>query len=709
MKSDMSRPSILKQQSQFLLKELRETLRDRRTIMTLLLMPAITYPLLGLGLRFLSLNEARQQGVPTYELVVATDQEARWLNQTLIAGERLLNGPIKEPPAKLTIWTPNDIDQFDFSEAVSSGEADLGLKILWNADVSFGGQPAVEVEFVQLKDSLQSIEAADFVRQRLERLNVEMVDAWAKARSDTFELPIRQSQTIVTAPPEPSAILGVLPLVLLLMTVTGGVYPAIDLTAGERERDTLETLMALPVPPLRLLMAKYVAVLTVTLLTGAMNLLAMSTTVLAMQLETVLFGPAGLTWILGIKLAMVLAVFALFYSALLLALTSSTRSFKEAQAYLIPLMLLSISPGVMILMPGWSLDYRTAAIPIVNMLLLASGLLEGSPTTAGPVLVAVASTALSALACLTWAAKVFGADAVSVGAQGRLRDFFKRPLQKVPTPSLQLALAILALLFPLYFTTSGFLGRLTDAPVVFRLLSSAVLTILLFAAFPLSVARVARVRLVSGFRLKRVHWMTCLGGLLLGLSTWPWVFEAYVVLASWTSSQISGSKLDAVEQLLAQWRATPLPWIVLTMGIVPGMCEEFFFRGFLYSGIRRHFGDFRAVGFTALAFGFFHVVLAGGAAPERLVPSTLMGLLLGWVASRADSIWPAIVLHVTHNSLLVTMARYREELNEFGSGLENAKHLPPVWLAISAACVVAGVALFWTVTGRLRRVTASGF
>jgi ABC-2 type transport system permease protein/sodium transport system permease protein len=602
------------------------------------------------------------------------------------------------------MWIPDDGESFELSESVSSGAADLGLRIVWSEDVFFAGHPAAEVEIVRLEDSPHSHDAADFVRQRLEHVNSAVIDVWAKTRNESFDLPIRQTQTLVAAPPAPSAILGVLPLVLLLMTVTGGVYPAIDLTAGERERDTLESLMALPVPPLRLLLAKYVAVLTVTMLTGAMNLLAMSTTVLAMQLETVLFGPSGLTWFLGVKLALVLVVFALFYSSLLLALTSSTRSFKEAQAYLIPLMLLTISPGLLIVMPGWSLNYATAAVPLVNMLLLARDVLEGqSQGTLGPVLVAAVSTGLSVLACLTWAAKVFGSDAVSVGAQGNLKDFMKPPSQKVATPSLQLALAVLALLFPLYFTTSGLLARLGDGPVVFRLIASAELTCVLFAVLPWCIARVAQVRSISGFRLKGVNWTALLGGLLLGLSTWPWVFEAFVAIQSWSSWDLDDSKLDAVERLLVQWRATPLPWIVLTMGVVPGVCEELFFRGFLFSGVRRHFGDIRTVGFTALAFGFFHVVLAGGAAPERIVPSTLMGLLLGWVALRADSIWPAILLHVTHNSLLVTVARYREELPGLGTGLKEARHFPPVWLALAAAGGIAGVALIQAGTGGLLR------
>ena len=73
-----------------------------------------------------------------------------------------------------------------------------------------------------------------------------------------------------------------------------------------------------------------------------------------------------------------LTAFALFYAAVLLLLTSSAKSFKEAQAYLIPLLLLSIAPGLIILMFGWSLERMTAAIPLVNMLLLSKELLEGT-------------------------------------------------------------------------------------------------------------------------------------------------------------------------------------------------------------------------------------------------------------------------------------------------------------------------------------------
>ena len=98
---------------------------------------------------------------------------------------------------------------------------------------------------------------------------------------------------------------ALIPLILVLMTVTGAVYPAIDLTAGERERGTLETLIAAPVPRLGLLMAKYVAVLTVALLTALVNLAGMTITAHSTGLAATLFG-GGMSLDVVIKVLLLL-------------------------------------------------------------------------------------------------------------------------------------------------------------------------------------------------------------------------------------------------------------------------------------------------------------------------------------------------------------------------------------------------------------------
>lgn len=167
------------------------------------------------------------------------------------------------------------------------------------------------------------------------------------------------------------------PLILILMTITGAVYPAIDLTAGERERGTLEILVAAPVPRLALLFAKYLAVLAVAMLTAVINLAMMLLTLQLNGLTSQVFKDTGITVELVLQLLALLVLFATFFSAVLLALTSFARSFKEAQAYLIPLMLVSLAPGVIAMMPGLRLQGVLAVTPLMNIVLLARDLADG--------------------------------------------------------------------------------------------------------------------------------------------------------------------------------------------------------------------------------------------------------------------------------------------------------------------------------------------
>ncbi len=154
-----------------------------------------------------------------------------------------------------------------------------------------------------------------------------------------------------------------IPLILILMTITGAVYPAIDLTAGERERGTLEILIAAPVPRMGLLLAKYTAVVVVSLLTATVNLAAMMITVLSIGFGPFLFGEEGLSLGIVAQIFGLLILFAVFFSAILLSVTSCARSFKEAQTYLIPLMLVSLAPGMLSMIPGLKLEGPQAVVP----------------------------------------------------------------------------------------------------------------------------------------------------------------------------------------------------------------------------------------------------------------------------------------------------------------------------------------------------------
>jgi sodium transport system permease protein len=690
------------QQWEFTKKELRETLRDRRTIVTLLAMPLLLYPLLGLGFRFLTFQRLSAEQ-PRHTLVFDSEPEALWLMQQLERSAPLpteqISVALPEVSTAGTLTVPqleflvsDRADGRDLEQLISGGAADLGIRVTFLGPQNQGSglPPPVSVELLESSGSLASRSAAEYIERRLNQINASQVTQWARLTHQEFQLPISQERTLVGSSDAGASLLGLLPLILLLMTVTGGVYPAIDLTAGERERNTLETLISLPVPKFRLLLAKYVAVVTVTMLTGLMNLVAMTVTLYSLQLDTFLIGSGGLTLSLAIKLLIALLAFALFYSAVLLTLTSSARSFKEAQAYLIPLLLLSIGPGLVIMIPGWNLDRVTAVAPLINILLLSRDLLEGTARLL-PTLVAIISTIFYGTAALALAAQVFASDAVAVGSRGRWSDLLSRASgRQLPTTSM--AFVALAILFPAYFVSSGLLSRGEDITPSYRLIVSASLTAILFLGLPVLLLRWSKIPLRWGLALHAPPVPSMLGALLLGMATWPLVFEMIVALHSMGIRGPDLSSFEQVEQLLAGWRQVPLWLIILALGLAPGICEESFFRGFFYNGVRQHLGDRSTILITAVIFGLFHVVLAGGAAPERLIPSTLMGLLLGWLRYRSGSLIPGIFLHTIHNSSLLVLAQYRDELAGWGlSSTPHESHLPIMWVFTAAVGFILGV------------------
>jgi len=705
----------------FVLKELRETLRDRRTIITLLAMPVLLYPLLGLGFRFLAFQQT-SNARPQYQIAVNSEPEANRFYELFLLGQQVqvksrdlkkfevssdsnpkdfggrlaqgngasggFGGPGVlggELEPEVQVFLPETPEQLDLEGLVSDGRADLGvrLKVIEDSEDS-SGMPRFQIELISNPGSQRSSQAADYVSSRLEAAEQEIFRKWLADKRIQFREPIDTRHSLVSQASGGSAALSMLPLILLLMTVTGGVYPAIDLTAGERERNTLETLISLPVPKIRLLLAKFVAVVTVTMLTGVMNLIAMFVTLYSLQLDTALLGPSGFTFSLAVKLFCVLFAFGLFYSAILLFLTSSARSFKEAQAYLIPLLLLSIGPGLIVLMPGWTLGPGSAVLPLFNILLLSRDLLVGQASFL-PSMVSILSTVLYGVAILAMAAQIFGTDAVAVGSRSLWSDLLKRPATGRASASAALVLGGLAALFPAYFIASGLLSRSADVSPAYRLGLSAVLTIVLFLGIPWALLQWQRISLKSGLALRSSRWNYLLISGLLGLTVWPLIFEVVVLSQSFGIQSLDISRFQEVEELLKGWATIPLPMILLALAVVPGICEEVFFRGFLFGGLRTALSGRATVLFTAIAFGLFHFVLAGGAAPERILPSMLMGLLLGWMRLRSNSLLPGVIVHVVHNASLLTLSQFREELAGWGLGGLHQIHLPVTWIVASAA------------------------
>jgi ABC-2 type transport system permease protein/sodium transport system permease protein len=158
---------------------------------------------------------------------------------------------------------------------------------------------------------------------------------------------------------------------------------------------------------------------------------------------------------------------------------------------------------------------------------------------------------------------------------------------------------------------------------------------------------------------------------------------------------LSDDQLERVRGLLTEWRAMPLATILLSTAVAPGVFEELFFRGYLMRALRDRGTAATTIGGSAVLFGVFHLVTTDSLAIERLLPSTLLGVVLGWLCWRTRSVLPGMLLHVLHNGFLLSVAYYQPWLEAHRIGLRDESHLPASWLATSVLTSAAAIGILW--------------
>ena len=147
------------------------------------------------------------------------------------------------------------------------------------------------------------------------------------------------------------------------------------------------------------------------------------------------------------------------------------------------------------------------------------------------------------------------------------------------------------------------------------------------------------------------------------------------------------------QEQAALFRQAP-PWLIaIAFSFAPAFCEEFFFRGLLQRSLLGKRTPLFAVGISALAFGIFHTLSGSVAAFDRLIPTTILGLLLGFMAYKADSIWPGIVLHATHNAIVGFLAYYQPQLSQLAWFPGETDPIPWTWIAAGAVISALGLAI----------------
>jgi len=363
------------------LKELKDSLRDRRTLMSMIIVPTLVMPVLVLGVGRLAagvVTKARQEVAP---IVVLGGEHAPRVVAALADSPRL---EIVPPPD-------------DWRLAISEKQIRAAVQIPAGFETGVAAGEAASVTVYHYEGELKSGFAAGEIERVLRELRDRTVQEQLAHRGLPASLvePFKLQRENV-APPEKvggNLLGGLVPYMIVILCFTGAMYPAMDLTAGEKERGTMETLLCSPVPRVDIVLGKFLMVLTSSLAAMVFSLTSMGLTFafgsgfmtgggradvaekMAAAESSAMIPMIDPTGVLGV-LAMVLPV-AVLFSAVIFTVSLFAKSYKEAQSYVAPLIFVVIMPAVVGLLPGIELNAQLALVPILNLSLVCKEMLSG--------------------------------------------------------------------------------------------------------------------------------------------------------------------------------------------------------------------------------------------------------------------------------------------------------------------------------------------
>jgi len=678
-------------------REIRDQLRDRRTLFTIAVMPMLLYPLMGISL--LQVGQLMRQSSSRVWLVNVDSLPS--------TPPLLTNGQFDSQLADekdfqlLQVYHSGNgdrdfhaiVEQFQTLSQLENGSrladqlifAELSKRKVDAAVYFQPTQPAEDNEVDKSTDYLvmPPIKVYLFFNSTNERSRLAaerclgVLNRWQKINTEELfranQIPLELLGGLEFAKADiadksvvKTAIWSkVLPFVIVIWALTGAFYPAIDLCAGEKERGTFETLLSSPAARSEIALGKLLTVMSFSYITSMLNLLSMSFT--GIFVASKLSGAAGipggafgfppLTSFIWLMIALI--PISAFFSAIALAAAAFARSSKEGQYYLVPLMMISMPLMMIPMLPTAQLDFGTSLIPISGLIMLLRHLLEGQYTAVFPYLGPVI---IVTLACCWFAVRWVIAQFNSESVLFRPSEHFSvqlwiksllRSREELPSLGSAVLCAIIMLV------SKFFLGFAIFTPNSFNEFAFQTVVILVAAiAVPaIMMALVMTRNPLRALRIRGCKWSVASAAILLAIMinpmiTWlgAWVMYVYP----------PGVELSALEHLAAKIMAdSPGIWaLVLVFALAPAVIEELGFRGFILSGLEALRSKWQAIVISSFFFGLAHTVI------QQSIITFFVGLVLGVIAIQGRSIIPCILFHLVHNSIIVFLSQAKPQVIE---------------------------------------------
>ena len=379
-------------------KETLDTLRDKRTIIVMVLVPVLVFPLIFIATSRLQMSVMEREQVRSLKIGYVSEDADTRLEDFLKTQERLelvymddaneLESLIRSDSLQYGLFIPDG-----FAGALDNME-ETSLRVYFSG-TRITGKDRIDRLLAQYENTI--------VNERLQE----------KELTQSFIKPFRTESVNIATDQEMIGKLagGFLPYLFIIFCFTGAMYPAIDLFTGEKERRTMETLLTAPVSRIEILIGK----MFVIALTGLISaMLAIFGLFVGLQISaglpdfimSVVMGILTFTFVM--YLLLMLIPLTIFFAGLLVPLTIYAKTFKEAQSIVTPLTFIVIIPAALGLIPGVEYNAVTALIPIVNITLATKEIIAGTihlPHYLLTVVSLVGLAAISVVFCANWFGK----------------------------------------------------------------------------------------------------------------------------------------------------------------------------------------------------------------------------------------------------------------------------------------------------------------
>lgn len=403
-------------------KELRILLRDRHTLLYAILLPLVLYPVLLWG-TFQAATYVEALEERRTSSVIVSDETP---------GSRLRGFLSTRPGLRVEPWEGEEPSR----QLLEARGVDAFLAYRLESPPAPRRAARATLRYNLARGS--SAKARDRLEEALEEWRKTELAAAALEAGEPGDLTalLRVEERSITSSRERSEFLAslVLPLLSLVMMILGALYPALDSTVGERERGTLETTLVSPTRREAIVLGKYLAVVTLTLGSFALNFLSLGFTLvhLMSQPGAGAFAVELSPRLLGVALPAALLL-ALLIGAIVMLLAFTARSFREGQSYLTPVYLLAIAPSGLALAPEVQPSLGLALVPFANLVFVFREALAGRPLGTFGLVAFAASLGHAALA-LGLGLRLLRKESFVAGDDGLRRSWLTRILGRGPAP-----------------------------------------------------------------------------------------------------------------------------------------------------------------------------------------------------------------------------------------------------------------------------------